>query len=542
MGARKSKPDHTSSTTKSSSASSSGRVQKSQSENKKSRSHLNTTSNIKNGGTKSERTGSETLNTALLLKKKLLEQQKNSPQFSRIIPKPKPKPQSPTVLSNVTSKPGIQKQKKKPSKRTYEPEPESESEFESDNDSDDDEDQNDNNETKEKEKELSVMELMKLQFEKQFGKVKGISTPVQSDNTNENESSNENEKKTKKTQKSTKKKTNKNPNAIDDGDDEWDIEIPQHDHVFHSMLSDIPSKYHNEEDEEEEDDDDEEQYSDFDEEDYEINGKLQDFQSSDEDDKPLVVSYTEPNQPLPKLGTTRREKRLFMSAKAPADISKRLSPEELKKLERRRKRREAGEDEEDSDDEDEEEQEKLMTQEDLKNDIELQRLLKESHILAEAREQGRLSGYDISTEYDVETRGRRGGAPGGNGSGSGSGKSNGLFGDARLKAMDLRMNELGMKKRKNMNRKPTNMKILQEKAQERKVDRRRRIDEAREAGIILPKNILNGTDPKYSSSSSSSSKSRKRADKGLQFDSVGKDTKFGRIISKRDIAKVSGKK
>lgn len=55
-------------------------------------------------------------------------------------------------------------------------------------------------------------------------------------------------------------------------------------------------------------------------------------------------------------------------------------------------------------DDDEDEEDKILTQEDMKNDLELQRLLRESHLLSEARELGHLSGYDVANAYVSDTK------------------------------------------------------------------------------------------------------------------------------------------
>lgn len=51
----------------------------------------------------------------------------------------------------------------------------------------------------------------------------------------------------------------------------------------------------------------------------------------------------------------------------------------------------------------------------------------------------------------------------------------------------MRMDLIGMKRKQ---AKPLNMKVLQQQAKERKLDRRRQIDEARESGVVLATSIL----------------------------------------------------
>lgn len=182
-----------------------------------------------------------------------------------------------------------------------------------------------------------------------------------------------------------------------------------------------------------------------------------------------VVEYQAPSRGLDNL-IDKKARKAFMTAKPPSfDVDLKPTTDRSKKAD---------------DDEDDKDDETLN----LKNDLALQRLLKESHLLESASEL----------------------AP--------TGKN-------RHKALDLRMQELGAKKslyhQKNM---PSSMrKGIKAKAVS-KEDKRRR--EARENGIILEKPA-----PKKQVSS-------ERRERGVGGPSIGKFMGGTLNLSKRDISQV----
>jgi hypothetical protein len=140
--------------------------------------------------------------------------------------------------------------------------------------------------------------------------------------------------------------------------------------------------------------------------------------------------------------------------------------------------------------------------EDLKNDIALQRLINESHILAEANKEGHISGADVSTDLDP-------------------------IGKARIKALEFRLQQAGAKKQHE--KMPMNMRkgiIAKQKDRKEKHEAY-----AKEAGIVLARPSTNGV-----------SKKPARRDRGLQIASVGKNTRHGLVISKSEIARYTSKR
>lgn len=340
----------------------------------------------------------------------------------------------------------------------------------------------------------SAMYIMRKQFEKQFGKIKGIESPVIKSKEPE-----------KKAPKKSKKDTTRKNAVKEQDEDSDDHELPKtkkktNGNAVKSFLHGFDDGFA---------DSDSDDYSDF-----EVDDK--DFEEQEEDG-PVVIKFDDSHSAYSgstsqTMSTTRREKRLFMSSKAPASIETRETPAT-------NNRNGSG----NVDDEDEED--KILTQQDMKNDLELQRLLRESHILLEAREQGHLSGYDIANAYVSDEK--NGLSQYSNETHHHKGKG-ALFGDVRLKAMEMRMDSIGMKRKQ---AKPLNMKVLQQNAKERKQNRRLQIDEARESGVVLATSVLRKEE-----------KIRKRnTNKGLQFKQVGKQTKTGLVLSKQDIAKITSK-
>ncbi|KAF5099484.1 hypothetical protein D0Z00_001616 [Geotrichum galactomycetum] len=196
-------------------------------------------------------------------------------------------------------------------------------------------------------------------------------------------------------------------------------------------------------------------------------------EEKDDDDKPVVVKFLD-STPTESFIPDKRQKKLFMSSHAPKQ----------EPIEPPAKR--------DPKDESEE-------QLNLDNDLALQRLIKESHILAEAG----LSGVDIST---------------------------GITGRARHKTLDLRLDELGLATAKT-GQIPMNMRkgMVAKKAQRKE----RHIREAKEAGIVLARE----TKKELPLGKRDKSKWRER---GLKINSVGRETRNGLFISKSEISKYTG--
>lgn len=433
------------------------------------------------------------LSSALLLKQKLLAQQQGSSKS-----KSGKKAAKGKDLNRVTkqdqkggqtgrSTKELRKDTKSNNKvNSKRPKTQEEEEGDSNDNDNDDEEKSDS----EDEEEESAMDVMRRQFEKQFGKVKGVEKPVVKTRTVEKEStkkSKENPKKSKESKETKQSKETKKGNSVKDFL-----------HGFDKSLADSDS----------------EDYSDFNVEEYDE--EEYDEENGSDDDQPIVVKYDNSNSSyaagtlLQATSTSRREKRLFMSSKAPASIENRETPVVKGK---------------NGNDDSEDEEDKVLTQEDMKNDLELQRLLRESHILSEAREQGHLSGYDVANAYVSDEK--NGLAQYANEEHNHKGKG-ALFGEVRLKAMEIRMDSIGMKRKQE---KPLNMKVVQQRAKDRKQNRRSQIDEARESGVVLARSVHQ-----------KESKVRKRdQNKGLQFKQLGKQTKTGLVLSKYDIQKVTNK-
>lgn len=408
------------------------------------------------------------LTSALLLKQKLLAQQKGGPK-NRVT---KSNAREISEKRLRTAKALDLKSKRPKDQDSDEEDNEADSKVEDEESEEDEEDHG------------SVTDLMRIQFEKQFGKVKGIGKPVTK--SVQPEVSKPGKSKTSKASSKTEKqipikKAEKNKKSI-----------KSFLNGFEKGLSDSES----------------EEYSDFEVEDYD---DMDNEEEQEEDEGPVVVKFDDSNKSYSGAtsqteSTSRREKRLFMSSKAPAAIEARETSQVKS-----------------TGDDDEDEEDKILTQEDMKNDLELQRLLRESHLLSEARELGHLSGYDVANAYVSDTKIGLSGFSEETHNSKGKGA---LFGDVRLKTMEMRMDLIGMKRKQ---AKPLNMKVLQQQAKERKLDRRRQIDEARESGVVLATSILRKQE-----------KGKKRdRNTGLKFEQMGKQTKHGILLSKRDIAKIS---
>lgn len=166
-----------------------------------------------------------------------------------------------------------------------------------------------------------------------------------------------------------------------------------------------------------------------------------------------------------------------------------------------------------------------------KNDLQLQRLLDESHILSggnQSHEQ-RFSGAELTLE-SMALEGD-------------------TIGSSRVRTLSERMKKLSEtnggsdRKLENM---PMSIRKGMIRAQMRRISKYE--EEAREAGIVLSKN-RKGQFRKIHDSGSSSFTERigtgvkkqvRLRDRGLKINSVGKATSHGVILSKHDIAKITG--
>lgn len=282
----------------------------------------------------------------------------------------------------------------------------------------------------------SVMDIFRKNFEAQFGQVEGV-TNAKFDNDQDNSGSDENI-------SSDSGSGSDEENEIENNED-LDLEMDQ----------------------------DYEHYNESDDSDADANLSFDHEEEDSDSDKPVVVKF------LDSTSTTsfipdKREKKLFMSSHAPKQ-------EPIEPLVKR--------------DPKEESEEQLN----LDNDLALQRLIKESHILAEAG----LSGVDIST---------------------------GITGRARHKTLDLRLDDLGLATTKT-GQIPMNMRkgMIAKKAQRKE----RHVREAKEAGIVLARE----TKKELPLGKRDKSKWRER---GLKINSVGRETRNGLFISKSEISKYTG--
>ncbi|CCE83591.1 Piso0_004172 [Millerozyma farinosa CBS 7064] len=206
---------------------------------------------------------------------------------------------------------------------------------------------------------------------------------------------------------------------------------------------------------------------------------------------------------------SKAEKKLLRSGKA-------LTLEEMKKKEALAQASQANKKEDDDN---------------LENDVKLQRLLEESHILANKMD---YSGADLTMQtMDLEVP----------------------TGKARLRTLDSRMRSLsstnsstgGLPKR--LESMPMSMRKGMIKSHEKKVARYE--EEAKNAGIVLSKvkkgefrNINQGKGVTPASDRIGLGKKNRSTtrDKGLTIQSIGKSTRNGLIISQKDLAKINGPK
>ncbi|ANZ73562.1 BA75_00202T0 [Komagataella pastoris] len=168
-------------------------------------------------------------------------------------------------------------------------------------------------------------------------------------------------------------------------------------------------------------------------------------------------------------------------------------------------------------------------QEHLVNDLQLQRLLDESHLLAGSSE--RFSGADLLDTIDFEEP----------------------IGKARLRTLNARVRKLASTNGKNgglparLEKMPMSMrKGMIKKQLEREAEFEK---EAKEAGIVLSKkrkgefrNLATGdrVTSKSDRIGTGIKKVAKMRDRGLKINSVGRSTRNGLVITPKEIAKVSG--
>ncbi|CAH2450029.1 pre-rRNA processing and 40S ribosomal subunit assembly [Komagataella phaffii CBS 7435] len=168
-------------------------------------------------------------------------------------------------------------------------------------------------------------------------------------------------------------------------------------------------------------------------------------------------------------------------------------------------------------------------QEHLVNDLQLQRLLDESHLLAGSSE--RFSGADLLDTIDFEDP----------------------IGKARLRTLNARVRKLASINGKNgglparLEKMPMSMrKGMIKKQLEREAEFEK---EAKEAGIVLSKkrkgefrNLATGdrVTNKSDRIGTGIKKATKMRDRGLKINSVGRSTRNGLVITPKEIAKVSG--
>lgn len=199
-------------------------------------------------------------------------------------------------------------------------------------------------------------------------------------------------------------------------------------------------------------------------------GEFNGFSDSDAEapvSRPVVVRHSEVTTYQPQ-----RSKRKFLSSTAP----RKLDTAQVQ----------AGKDESDSD------------EYNAKSDLELQRLISESHILAAA--EGQYSGADISGGNSLESIGKH-----------------------RLRIMDQRLLNAGAKRKAEKRAMPL---AIRRKQKQEQMEAERRAD-AEEAGIVLERQ---------------KKKRRKlRSTNGLQIHGVGRVSRGQIELSARDIGHIMGK-
>lgn len=251
----------------------------------------------------------------------------------------------------------------------------------------------------------------------------------------------------------------------------------------------------------------------FDSEEEDISISLSDSDASEAESEPeqaapKVVKLTDSfNQPPRTI--SKADKKLLRSGRAPTLREIETKEKELSKLSAKQSAKAAKED-----------------SENLENDVKLQRLLQESHILASQLE---YSGADLTLQtidYEDPT------------------------GKARKKALDSRMRTIsalnsatgGLPKK--LEKMPMKMRKGMIKTHEQRVKRYE--EEAKNAGIVLSK-VKKGQLRDLGKSSNlieklgTGSKTKANRQRGLKIHSIGKSTRNGLVIAQADIDRINNK-
>ena len=239
----------------------------------------------------------------------------------------------------------------------------------------------------------------------------------------------------------------------------------------------------------------------------------EDYQSESEDEAPKVVTLSTSFTSTPNL-TSKKDRNLLKAGRAPtlAEIAAR----EAAALKLTKKQQEQAQKEDD---------------ENLENDLKLQRLLQESHILAHQME---YSGADVTLQtldYEDPT------------------------GKARKRALTQRMREISATNSSSkgnprvLEKMPMNMRKGMVKARDARIAKYER--EARDAGIVLSKvkkgevrDMSFGKGVTLASDRLGQGKKvqKKKRDRGLKINGVGRNTRNGLVIDQKDIDRINNKK
>jgi hypothetical protein len=171
---------------------------------------------------------------------------------------------------------------------------------------------------------------------------------------------------------------------------------------------------------------------------------------------------------------------------------------------------------------------------DLKDDLDLQRLLNESHILKNLSEQRRNTDNSSGAELTLKTL------------------NDPIIGKARVRTLDARIQQLASingdeKKFNKLEKMPMKIRQAMIKAQSKRITNFE--TDARENGIILSKNKKGNlrqldNDRAFISKEKLIGKGNiqknKIRDRGLKISSVGRSTRNGLVLSNKDIAKIQG--
>lgn len=260
-----------------------------------------------------------------------------------------------------------------------------------------------------------------------------------------------------------------------------------------------------------ESEDEDMQFKGFDDESSSSDSELESEEEEEEAPKPKVIKLTDTyHQPI----ISKKDQKKLRSGRAPtlAELEqKRLEKEKISAKQARMNKKE--------------------DDENLENDIKLQRLLQESHILSKQVE---YSGADVTLQtldYEEPT------------------------GKARKKALTSRIRELssvnsstnGLPKK--LEKMPMSMRKGMIQSREKKIAKYEQ--EAKDAGIILSKvkkgelrDLDIGRGSTFASDRLGTGKKQVQRvrDRGLKINSVGKSTRNGLVISAEEISRINGKR